>query len=175
MPEKKDQILFAIRRIKELSFTLNEQMFQPSPVDKEIKIEFQYNIAFNSKSNLVVFTLRTVYLYPEFVSANNFLCDIHVQNIFEVPNLAAYFINNEFILPKELIISIVSLSISHSRALFCKNIDGTIFQENIIPIINPVEISASFFPSIFRNTEAGSKSQETSNKGGMPKKFIKQK
>ncbi len=49
-----------------------------------------------------------------------------------------------------MIITLVGLSVSHTRALFLKRLSGTALQENILPILNPAEMAKQFFPEMFQ-------------------------
>lgn len=146
------QISFVIKRVQEVFFYLNEKLFVPDP-EKIIQIQLGETIGFNFENKYVNFTLR-IFLHYANSPINDTLADIRVENIFEVPQLNS-FLNkdNLVILPQDLIISIVSMSISHARALLCKNLAGTSYQSVILPISNARDISEHFYPYFF-NREA---------------------
>ncbi len=139
---------FTIKRIKEFSFLIDESLFE---LDRPVKIQFQHHTGFHPDKNLVDLTIRAYYSYDTSVPPSHMLIDFHVQNIFEIPNLIQYQLKDstEVILPENLIVSLVSISISHLRALMAKNVAGTRYQDNIIPVVNPVEVATAFFPNMF--------------------------
>jgi len=142
--------VFGIRKIKEFSFVVNEGLFESN---KEVQVKFQHNTAYYAETNFIDLTLRVFYSYEEDIAPKTFLVDFHVQNIFEVPNLKQYFIENVgFVLPKNLMVSMVSVAISHTRSLMAHNVAGTVYQESIIPIVNPVAVTEAFYPVMLKNT-----------------------
>ena len=126
---------------------MNESLFE---LNKVVRIQFQHNTNYFSDNNLIEIKLRIYYSYDQ--SPNIVLVDFQVQNVFEVINLKQYFINKEFILPQSSIAILVSLSISHARALMAKNIAGTMYQENILPVVNPMDVAKAFYPNMFKET-----------------------
>ncbi|MCW3110124.1 MAG: hypothetical protein JWQ09_4630 [Segetibacter sp.] len=153
MSESKEPTLpLGVNRIKEFSFTINEALYEEG---KLIRIQFQHQTHFNEELNIVDLTLRVIYVYDiTKVFPDTILVDIHVQNIFTVPNLRQYLIKDKgFFLPQGLIISMVSLSISHTRALLSNRVAGTIYQHNNLPLINPTEVAKSFYPNMFLEEE----------------------
>lgn len=151
MNEKKTPI-FSIKKIKEFYFIVNEAV---SEQNKPVIIQFQHFTRFFGDDDIIDLTLRAYYTHDSTVPPKIILVDIHVQNIFEVENLKQYSVNDtEFVLPQNLIVLMVSIAISHTRALVAKNIAGTIYQEHIIPIIaSPVEIAKVFYPNMFLEQE----------------------
>ena len=162
MNESNKLINFSIKKVKEFSFTVDESLFEEN---KQANIQFQHNTRFFHETNIVDLTLRVYYSYDANIPPNHILVDFHVQNIFEVPNLKQYSNNNiDFVLPHNLIVSMVSVSISHMRALMAKNIAGSVYEENILPIINPVEVSKAFYPQMFEEEEMVSDNMSSINK-----------
>lgn len=146
MSKKEDIPIFNIKKIKEFSFTVNESLGVPT---KTMRVQFQHNTAFDEERNLIDLTLRVSYYYDP-IDMDALLVDIQVANIFEVSNLKKYIISDKgFVLPKNLITSMVSVAISHTRALLSVNTCGTIYQENILPIVNPIEVASNFYPNMF--------------------------
>ena len=139
-----------IKRIKEFYFILNEAI---SERDKPVTVQFQHITRFFGDTNLIDLTLRVYYTHDPDIPAKTILVDIHVQNVFEIDNLNQFLVNTEFVLPQNLMIMMVGLSISHTRALVAKNISGTIYQDNIIPVADPAEVAKVFYPNIFLEQE----------------------
>ena len=145
----KEQLQFAIVRIKDIAFSINEDRLSPDP-NKLIKIEFQNTFAFNVETNIINMTFRVYYHYED--QPNDItLFDTSVQNLFQVQNLKNYIVNEkELDLPNDFLKTIVSMTISHSRAITAKNLAGTAMQNILLPIINLDEITRHFFPGNFK-------------------------
>ena len=149
MPEENTQIGFRINKIKDFAFFIDLDKFNPTP-NKEVVVKFQHFTNFSPSNNTIRLVMRTYFLYAEDKEESKII-DIHVENIFELTDLKFFYKKeiNQFILPKEIIIPMVSLSISHSRALLAKNLAGTEYQPYLIPIIDPVIITKDLFPYMF--------------------------
>ncbi|HWK03232.1 MAG TPA: hypothetical protein VNS58_06355 [Puia sp.] len=145
-----ENVVFAIKRVKETFFSIKEDLYVEDP-NKIVRIELGERIGFSAESNLVNFILRIFFHYQD---SQEVLVDINVENMFEVEDLQR-FMNEDgiFILPETLLISIVSMSLSHGRALLSKNIAGTRWQDIVLPIANPGQIAKHFYPYMF-NQEA---------------------
>jgi len=137
-----------VKRIKEMFFSVNEQLHIPDP-SKLLKLELAPMLGFHVESNSVGMFTRVFYHYED-RPINEILIDIKVDTRFEVLNLKDYL--NEtgtLILPEDTIVTMVSLSISHTRALLAQSLSGTVWQEVIMPLINPVDISRFYFAYMF--------------------------
>lgn len=149
MEERKIQdttYAYSIKRIKDVSFYVNERLYIDDPL-KMIKVELSQTIGVNVENNSVNFTLRVFLHYQD--SPENILAELYVENIFEVENLKEFVSEKGLGFPNQLLVSIISMSISHSRALLAKNLHGTVYQTVLIPITNPLEVAQHFFPSMF--------------------------
>ena len=147
----KEPLQFGIVRIKDISFALNEERLSPDP-EKIIKIEFQNTFGFNLSNGIINMTLR-VYFHYEDESPNLTLVDTSVQNLFQVQNLKQYQVNKDAVdLPIDFLKTIVSLTISHTRAITSKNLAGTAMQNLFLPIVNLEEVTRHFFPESFKET-----------------------
>ncbi len=145
-----NQITMGIRRIKDILFFVNENLYNSNP-SKQYKVEFQLLIGSNPNDNSAAIMLRAFYHYDdEPPTPENTLFEIQVQNEFIISDLSRYFnSDNIVILPPELIITLVSLSISHTRALLAKNTSGTVYHNVLLPLINAEETARHFFPYMF--------------------------
>lgn len=88
--------------------------------------------------------LTTIFVDP---NNGNILMKIKTSNVFLFLELANYHKpdTNEFNIPDNVMVTFLSLSISHSRALLSKNAMGTKFADLIIPIVNPSDILKKLF------------------------------
>lgn len=148
---------FGIKRIKEFSFLVNESLFE---LNKPVTVQFQHHTKFGIEENSIDLTLRVYYSYEAKIPPDNVLVDFHVQNIFEVQDLKQYKEKDSenYFLPESLISSLVGIAISHTRSLMAHNVAGTLYQDNIIPIVDPLKVAKAFYPNMFIKTDEGLKS-----------------
>ncbi len=141
-----ENVSFAIKRVKDTFFSIKEELYIADP-DKIIQIELGERIGFNAETNLVNFILRICFHYE---NSEEVLVDIQIENLFEVEDLQRFRnVEGLFILPKDLLISIVGISLSHGRALLAKNLAGTRWQDNLLPVANPEQVAKHFYPDMF--------------------------
>lgn len=139
------QINIAVKKIKEVEFFVDEEIELANPPIANIKFELTTNINLDDKS---VEMLLTTF----FENQGIMFMKIKTSNVFLFLELADFHKSdkNEFDLPDSVLITFLSLSISHSRALLAKNAIGTKFADLYIPIINPTEV----FKQLFSNNKS---------------------
>ena len=135
------QINIGINQIKELEFSII-----PKKEIKEdsIKINLSVNTQFNKEEDLFEILITVDLLNNE---DNLNLVHIKVSNIFKVENILQ-FENEEkthLKIPDGGLVTMLSLSISHARALLAKNTSGSVYENFYIPIVNPTEIAKQVF------------------------------
>lgn len=131
-----------------MSFSINESLFIPNS-QTQFKIEIGLNLSFSIDKDLLILLCRIFYHYPD-TNAEEKMVDISVQNVFGVEDLKQFMVDgNELKLPPILISSIVSVSISHTRALMAQRISGTVYQDNIINVADGEKLARHFFPKMF--------------------------
>ncbi len=135
------QINIGINQIKELEFSII-----PKKEIKEdsIKINLSVNTQFNKEEDLFEILITVDLLNNE---DNLNLVHIKVSNIFKVENILQ-FENEEkthLNIPDGGLVTMLSLSISHARALLAKNTSGSVYENFYIPIVNPTEIAKQVF------------------------------
>lgn len=142
---KNNRYDFSLERIKELSFGLDEVKF-----DSKLPVLFKLDnyLGYNLEKGLINFTLTTIVKHPEMDDDAPLAVQV-VQNLFRVKNFSSYKYKKTIKIPTELLTSIVSVSVAHSRAFFSKSLSGTILDDYLIPVINPVEVAMEFFPESF--------------------------
>lgn len=151
MPDKtnNDSLFLRVRKIKVISFHINEKQFAPGSIGT-LRVEMQQSFGFLIDLNLVELILTVFYRHPDSNESEPHLVQIQVQNIFEISDLHKFYINNEYVkLPGNVIASIVGLSVSHTRALLSQNLLGTVFQEEVLAIMNSEDIARHFYPYMF--------------------------
>jgi hypothetical protein len=134
---EKKQINIGIKKIKEIEFFINENFPLVNP--SEFNISFQINNKINPEDNTVELNLSAIF---SDIAGGDIFMRIKTNNIFIILELASLHDpkNNTFNIPDNIIITMLSLSISHTRALLAKNASGTKFSELYIPIVNPSEV-----------------------------------
>ena len=147
---KAKDIQFSILKVRDTYFYINENLNMPDRLG-EITVGINPTLGFKREENLVVLTINVVFLYGEMeYLPENILLSTTTQNIFEIPALNDFFNDGDIlVLPRELITTLLSLSISHSRALALKNSAGSTYEKVVIPVINAAEAARTFFPYMF--------------------------
>lgn len=136
------QVNIAIRKIKEIEFFVNEDVNIEDPLKIHIGFELTTNFSLSEKTVELVLSTQ----FSNRPSGVVFM-KIKVSNVFLVMELEQ-FLNSElktFSIPDNVMVTFLSLSISHSRALLSKSALGTKFSELYIPIVNPIEIAKQLF------------------------------
>lgn len=130
------QVNIAIKKIKEIEFSINENAgLDPSAAN----ITFELTTNVNIEEKQVEMILAVFFSDPE---KSSMLMKIKTSNVFTVLELAQFHDrkSNIFNIPDNIIVTLLSLSISHSRALLAKNALGTRYADLYIPIVNPTEV-----------------------------------
>ncbi|HXD78714.1 MAG TPA: hypothetical protein VN616_12940 [Puia sp.] len=162
--EENNSPILAIRvkRIKETFFFINERLHIPDP-SKLVKLELIPMLGFHLESNSVGLLIRAYYHYED-RPLDEILVDVKVETRFEILNLTDCFDETgTLILPQDTIVTIVSLSISHTRAILAQSLSGTVWQEVIMPLINPTDIARFYFAYMFGEEKEVIKTDEAGN------------
>jgi len=143
---KPEQVNIAISRIKEVEYFINESIeLQPSA---QVNINFKVttNIKIDDKTVEMLLTAQFAEKAEGIV-----LLKIKTSNVFSVLELADFQKpeNETYDIPDNVMITFLSLSISHTRALLAKNAQGTKFADLYIPIVNPTDL----FNQLFRASQ----------------------
>lgn len=137
-----EPLLYSIKRIKELAFFINEYLFKPE--ENDTIVNYNQKLGY-TETGFVDFTLRAFFVYKN--HPKDALFSIDVQTIFEVKDLKKYITKDKRLnLPSQFLITMVSLSVSHTRALLAKQTSDTLFAQNILPVVNAIEMAKAFFP-----------------------------
>jgi hypothetical protein len=136
------QVNIAVKKIKEVEFFVNEEVELANPPVASISFELTTNINLDEKSVEMLLTT----FFTDTIQGNMFM-KIKTSNVFLFLELANFHKSetNEFDIPDNVLVTFLSLSISHSRALLAKNALGTRFADLYIPIVNPSEILKQLF------------------------------
>ena len=131
------RVNIAVKKIKELEFFINEAVSLADPPSYIFSFELTVNL--DLIENTVEMVLTAIFLDE---NQGNVFMRIKTSNVFLLLELADFHVNEgtEFNIPDNIMVTFLSLSISHTRALLAKNAIGTKFADIYIPIVNPSEI-----------------------------------
>lgn len=139
--KKQTTFQLGIKKIKDLAFSANEEV----TIGKETGIEIKHNLKFNKSENTIEFIMDIDFITKK---DNTIFMSSRISNIFFVPTLNKYEspqTPNTYNLPDQMLVTIVSISITHARALISRNAVGTKFADIYLPIINPTEFTHNLF------------------------------
>lgn len=134
-------IQISINRIKELEFN----MTQNEDVSYD-NVQLGFNVVLNIENEKKTIDFQLSFDLID-IAENNVLVHIKVSNVFKVDNLETFLKDDgkTFDIPDNGLVTMLSLSISHTRALLSKSTQGTAYSSFLIPIVNPVEIMKQIF------------------------------
>jgi len=131
-----------IKKIKDIEFFIDESVELPEPANLGINFELTTNV------NLQETTIELI-LQVNFINSLNekVLMRIKTINAFLIPELSGFNqpSTEQFNVPDILLVTILSLAVSHTRALLSKNTTGTRFADIYIPIVNPTELAKQLY------------------------------
>jgi len=131
------QVNIGIKKIKDTEFFVDEAIVLSDPFTANIGFELTTNV--NLAEKTIELLLTAFFTVQEH---STLFMKIKTSNVFMVQEVEE-FMNTEkkvFNIPDNIMVTLFSLSISHTRALLAKNALGTKFSEIYLPIINPTEI-----------------------------------
>lgn len=147
MAQEITEIGIKVKRIKEVAFYLNEHLYRENQ-DERVKIFFQQILDITDQ---LVLTLRAYFAYDD---SEEIIADLHVRNTFEVDQLHRFQTEDDnVVLPFGCLNLMVDLAISHSRALFQRNLAGTSLENISIPIVDARNITSTLFAAEKRTSE----------------------
>lgn len=134
---------YQIKRIKCISFKINEDIpFQTNP---PLMINLSYLIKFNKEKSYIDFVLGINYAYDNVTEK---CLQFDIQNRFSIDNINQYINTDDdtvINLPTNALVSMLSLSVTHARAIIGQHIEGTIYSEGLMPITNTFDLAKQFF------------------------------
>lgn len=139
---KPEQVNIAISRIKEVEYFINESIeLQPGA---QVNINFQVTTNINLEESTVEMLLTAQFSE---ITEGFVLLKIKTSNVFSVIELVDFYKPESEIydIPDNVMVTILGLSVSHTRALLAKNAQGTKFAGLYIPIVNPTDLFNQLF------------------------------
>lgn len=136
------QVNIAVKKIKEIEFFVNEVITIENPDSFNIGFELTTNLSLDENSVEMILSA----IFSEKNQGNVFM-RIKTSNVYFLLELSDFHNpdNNQFNIPDNILVTFLSLSISHTRALLAKNALGTKFAELYIPIVNPSDVLKELF------------------------------
>lgn len=138
----KTEFSLGIRKIKDIEFFIDESVELSDSQNLGIGFELLTNII--PTENIIELTLLVIFKSD---MNEKIVMRIKTINSFYVEDLAGFKQegNDMFDLPDLLLVTILSLAVTHTRALLAKNATGTRFADIYIPIINPTDLATELF------------------------------
>jgi hypothetical protein len=145
-----------IRKIKDIYFQVNEQLYDRD-AEKVIRIVLNFDYNIDSREDQVSLTIRVKMVYDD--APEEVLAETQVITIFEIPSLRSVLKDDGSTLDREYLIELVSISLSHTRALLAGNLAGTPFDGVLLPVLDTEQVTDYFFPTatVKSKTKKGSK------------------
>lgn len=139
---KPEQVNIAISRIKEVEYFINESIELQQGAQVNINFQVTTNFKLDDKTVEMLLTAQ----FTE-ITKGSVLLKIKTSNVFSVLELEDFHKTESetYDLPDNLMVTILSLSVSHTRALLAKNAQGTKFSGLYIPIVNPNDLFNQLF------------------------------
>lgn len=141
--ELKHEVLeMRVQRIKLLNFFMNEPSFKPNGA---ANVQLDYKTGYNTDLDFFDFTLRIRFDYPG--NPEQVFISAEVQNVFVIKELNRFLDEktNLIELPGSALVSIVSLAISHTRAILATCVAGSVFGETLVPLLDAYGVAKHFF------------------------------
>lgn len=139
---EQNQVNIRVKKIKDIGFFIDEAVTLEKP--EEFVFGFELTMNLKLEDNTVEMVLTALFSDK---SQGNVFMKIKTSNVFLLLELADFQNpdKNGFNIPDNLLVTLLSISISHTRALLSKNSIGTKFAELYIPIVNPSEVFKQLF------------------------------
>ncbi|EMR00805.1 hypothetical protein [Cesiribacter andamanensis] len=140
MEKKKVNLGLSIAGIVELGFYVNEEVSLPE--GKEAGLNITLSVEPQLAEEMVRFTVEAGFNLPD--EPARFLAGGKVRTDYKVENLKSLAVKQgeeeRLELPDQIAITMLSIAISHLRALLARSVCGTRHSHLILPIVNPAEL-----------------------------------
>lgn len=136
------QVNIAIARIKEVEYFINESIVLQQGAKVNINFQVTTNFKLDEKTVEILLTAQ----FAE-IAEGTVLLKIKTSNVFSVLELVDFHKpeSETYNIPDNVMVTLLSLSVSHTRALLAKNAQGTRFAGLYIPIVNPTDLFNQLF------------------------------
>ncbi len=128
-----------VRNIFELGFQLNEKLkLEPDKLE-ELSLDFTIDLEFQENGKIIGFTINSTFHLKE--DRLKVYASSKVKTEFQLTYENQVKLENDKLdLPDQHWITMLSIAISHARALMARSTNGTMHHNLILPIVNPTEI-----------------------------------
>jgi hypothetical protein len=145
---RKESIQIQIRRIKQLSFFVDEAWAGMIP---QSTIQFDFKSGFNFDNKFIDCIIKIMYSNP--ATGQKFI-QTEVQTIYGIPNIDKFLDENKSPdLPTIALLFIVGSLIAHARALLATSLAGTAYSDMLLPIVDTVAVAKQFFGDKIKDAE----------------------
>jgi hypothetical protein len=140
---KQEEFHINIKKLRLLAFKMDDSVDAPPP--QELKINLQQTINYSLADLTITLSLTMSFnaskdvLFMEGTSQNIFI-------IQELPKMVHPENPDQINIPDNILVMLLSISISHTRALMSQSALGSKFQDIIVPLINPSNLIKTITP-----------------------------
>ncbi len=131
-----------IKSIERISFSIDE-LSKDVPIDPE-KITFEIGLGLEVKESEKLVTINSPIQIFSDITKKTRLGSLHVKGGFLIENFAE--IRQENGIPTAIVATYIGITISAARGMLCLLSKGTLFENAIIPIVNPTALLQSANP-----------------------------
>jgi hypothetical protein len=134
------QVSIAIKKIKELEFSIHSATLTNETLNVGFGVTTEFDLEKETFDIHIVYDLKD----PE---SDATLVHIKIANTFYIEKIKEFIApdGKSLNIPDSGLVTMLSLSISHTRAILAKNTSGTVFENYYLPIVNPVDIAKQVF------------------------------
>lgn len=142
MEEKKVSLSISIIRVSDQGYFVNEDIPLLDKSDASMDIRFQFNLKIEEEE--VGFNVESLFYLQE--DPTQILLSGRVRTDYKVENLKSLKVQGreKIDVPDQAMTTMLSIAISHLRAILARHSSGTRHQNLILPIVNPGEIYKQF-------------------------------
>lgn len=136
------EINLGISKIRDIEFSINEVPLAKNP--EEIGISFEFTPIFRFETSDVDFCITVTFFKK---NDSETLMKIKVCTTFVINELQQLFDKETggYDIPENILLTMLSLSLTHTRAIHAIRVAGTIYSTLIVPIVNPQDMYNFFF------------------------------
>jgi hypothetical protein len=147
------ELLYKILSIKDLGFSLNEA--SPAP-DSDPIVYINVGFSLDIPAGVMSFVVTTVAHSSTDIGTVYYSAKVKTE--YFILNLKDFLVGEGeaqvFNIPDPFGISVLSMAITHARAIQAKNLASSVYSESIMPIVNPTEMWRNLAKNVSSNTLA---------------------
>lgn len=141
--EQEKQISFGLHSFKILEFELNEDLSDYDPENSGYAIQFRQEMS--KKDSTVSFLIRVTAQEGE--KAEKVIAKMETRTAFHIDKLDEIINGNVLNMPKNLGITLLSISLSTTRGALAVKTEGHFLENHLIPLVNPQMMYEDFLNS----------------------------